>query len=437
MQRNVACNESRIDALLDGCLIASEKRELRVHLVDCRWCRDYLDYVRGLGRAEPDAETKQVLREAKSAGADSDETSIRLLNWMLTKPSSEWAAIVAAHYELRSLVVVRRLVDVIKGCERDLAVRALELATIACDIVTMIPDDSEATLRMRCEVWRKYSTAQYSRGDYPAALDAIRLAETYVGYWPDSDLETAVLRSASVPILRRLGKTAKAHEELAFALEVFRRYDAKSYLAEALYHDATLRFEANQFDDAEQLYMECAERYRFLKNAQMYAAAISSIAWCQAGRGDTKLAAETFNRAEVLYRHAGMRMDAFRITQARGRIALRAGLSDDGLSLLREAEIGFDRLGRGGDAIDVALEIVEALVALGDSWEEVIDRCRKLVPRAKAAGLSRQVATALSNLREAAREHDLSYAFIKKVRRFVRDAPAYPGVEFEANENLN
>ena len=129
-----------------------------------------------------------------------------------------------------------------------------------------------------------------------------------------------------------------------------------------------------------------------------------------------------FAQALSLYEALGLETEKIRTRWGLGRLLLGAGKVDEGIDRLREAKREFDSVGLTNEAAQVTLDIVEALLAGGDS-SEVTRLCAGLVESFVAAGMTGNALQALGYLREAVASGRADGALVADVRAYLAGAP--------------
>lgn len=436
LDRNGRCNDDRIADLVAGTLNPREIAEVTEHFAECFRCRRTHDHLLAASDVLIDPSLFvprgfDALRDYVDHARSEDDLALALLEELLSESADSWRAFVAADSRFRRVAVVRRILELTQVAYRSHPARALELARLAVDIVEMIPQDSPDVTRTCCVAWRKYANAASGLGDYMEAQRALDLADANIGFWPDRDREAATNNLARAIVCRYLGRYEQAALLLADAKAVFARYHDRKLYADAVYTEALLMYSSRDYGKARAIFAPLVEEMRALGDREMEAGLHYIIGHCHAHDGEADSAIRRWAMAKVLFERCGMHSDKARITQAIGRLRIRQGDIEGGLADLREAEEAFEEFAMRGDAIDVGLEIVEALHDDGDATDEIIERCQQLVPRAEAAGMARQSAVALAHLRRAARDGLLTADLIRHVRHFLSDVKFYPHLEFD------
>jgi tetratricopeptide (TPR) repeat protein len=433
------CDDDEIAALVAGTLPPDEVSRLSQHFTECARCRAIHDQLVDDDDALSDPSLfiprggVEALLEYIEKAQSEDDLALALLDELLSEPAESWRAFVAADPRFRRVAIVRRIIDLTQSAYRSHPARAMELARLAVDIAEMIPSDGMEATRTLCIAWRKYANAAAKLGDYLEAKRALDLADSNIGYWPDADREAATNNLARAIVYRYLARYEEAADLLATAKRVFRKYGDQKLYADSVYTEALLHYSINDYPKARSIFTPLVEQMRLAGDREMEAGLHFMIGHCHAHEGDEASAINCWARAKVLFDRCRMHSDKARMTQAIGRMRIRRGEIECGLADLREAEAAFEEFAMRGDAIDVGLEIVEALHDHGGSENagEIVERCRQLISRAEAAGLARQSAVAIAYLHKAAKDGELTADFVRHVRHFLADVKLYPNLEFD------
>lgn len=436
MTERKVCDADSVAAFAEGLLDRRAHAVIAQHLVACGACRMLLDILRGTevvgadsGRFAP-GHVADDLRTAQMKLRDADEEGVRLLPSLLSEGSESWRQIVATDDRFRTAGVVRAVAALADDYYRPLITRAVELYALAVDIAEMLRGSEEAD-RVAAMALRKWGVALTARGDCREGLRAINLADSHIGNWPDADAEMAGLNVARAFPLRLLGRVTEAQEQLLLAKEVAARFALNDLLANAIYAEAGIAYQAKAYAEARQLYDLAAKQMHLLGERQMEAAAENMVGQCFAQDNNVPAAVDRWAKAQTLFVRCGMHGDTVKISIGIARLKIKAGDVDDGLEILRQSVKEFSSLEMMREAIDTSLEVVENLMLYECDWDEVVDRCSSLIPLARAAGLAEQASVALAYLRRAATEKSADADYVRHVRQFINDSRAYPSVQFQ------
>jgi hypothetical protein len=146
-------------------------------------------------------------------------------------------------------------------------------------------------------------------------------------------------------------------------------------------------------------------------------------------RGKLAEASMYFHKALVIFREIGPDRERIKTDWGLARVVLHGGDRGEAIRRLRAVAAELERRSLLSDAALVKLDIVDALLALGQT-KQVVDLCSRLFNSFKDAGMITGALTAVAYMKEAAAAGTLRAASVNAVRTYLRRVDRQPDLVF-------
>jgi tetratricopeptide (TPR) repeat protein len=425
---------------------AHRRRTIEQESASCAVCRTSLDFfsvvtaedLADVELWEPDAawtDDDDPMRAYIERIAAEDEEADRLLAEMKLLESPMKTAWKDLPRDKRMLTggIVRRLVARANAVHLQEPLDALTFADGAISIAESLVDDAypwKAVFELRGAAWKERANALLVLGDYPPALDALVHADRSYRELsaPGLGLATVALLRASVFYEQgQLDEAAKSAEK---AERGFSLIGQEERCARALFLRASIHYEGGNIATALILFRQVLDRYEDTENIEWIGRSSYAIGNCEVDRGNLAEASLYFHKSLVIFRETGADRERVKTEWGLARVVLHGGNRIEAIRRLRAVASELERRSLLSDAALVRLDIVEALLALGEA-EEIAQLCGRLFRVFKKAGMITGALTAIAYLREAASAGRLTPSGVDAVRRYLRRAETQPQLLFE------
>ena len=408
------------------------REEISAHVVSCAECaaeveshHDVLEALRMAEMWDEPTAGASATREAVVAFtrrlAEEDAAAAALCDEILVGPASWWATRLRKAQGGRTAGMVRQLCERMRQFRDVSAVKALEACTLAVNIaheldVTAYPADFVVTLRG--QALRDQAFMLSYMGRFAEARKLCDAAERLFQQIPVPEYELARLHFVRAHIVGAgLDRFDEAVALARKSAETFRHFGDTSRYTAARVMEGAMLYTSGNVRAALDIWLDLQREAPpdGLARTQL----IHNIALCRRDLGDVVQAIDDFARCAAEFRLLGMDVEYAR---ARGNLAqalVIAGRPAEAVPVLREVWQSFESLEMLSDAGLAALELVEALLLIGQP-ETVPAICRDLVARFVAAGSTARAVTALSFLREAVALGQPKPSLVREVHSFLR-----------------
>jgi len=411
------------------------------HTAECATCRTTLDF---FAVAEDDlsdvdvwepvigSATHEALMSYAARIADEDSEAEELLKPLFDAPAK--AAWTNLHTQKRFLSggVARRLSAHAHSICLNEPLDALTFADAAISVAEMLPDDiypAKAIYELRGTAWKERANAQRFLGQYSEALDSLLRAERAYKHLISPSLglsSVALVRGYVLCDQQRLEEAAAMAERAEYG---FAHLGDEDRRMTALYLRAGIKFEARDISTAASLFRQVVSYAEAMNNSLWIARGSDALGKCEVHRGNLAEASMHFHKALTVFREIGSASDLLGTEWGIAKVLLQGGKHSEAIRRLRDLAAEFETRGMITDAALVRLDLVDALLALGQS-PQIVEVATRLFRVFTNAGMLTGALTAIAYLKEAAATGTLTSEAVQSVRSFLRRAERQPALLF-------
>ena len=429
-------DEATLADYLDAPDSFADRDGLERHLAACRRCRELLDELKELEAALQSGElwnaaealtrdTPESISALAAALRREEELAAQRLARIVDSPIMFRRANLAARAELHNAGAVRFLCTQSRALREKQPMHALTLADAAVALSDRLPGERyPATMiaDLRGGAWLERANALRYLGRFAEALDALDIAENAYARTPVATFSLALVQYLRSVIFFETERLDEATRLARGAARVFRQFGEDERFIHAKIVEGGVLFHRNRFAEALDLFMSLVSAAKSLGDAATIARLYGNIANCYLGLQRRSDACGYFAQALSLYEALGFETEKIRTRWSLGRLMVNAGSVAEGVGRLREAKREFESLALTNEAAQVTLDIVDALLATGDT-SEVARLCAGLVESFVAAGMTGNSLTALAYLREAVTTGRADRGLVEQVRAYLAGGP--------------
>lgn len=352
---------------------------------------------------------------------------------LLTSPTKTAFMNVLRDKRLLTGGVVRRLSAHAHEIYENEPLDAVTFADTAILIAEALPDDAypwKAVFELRGAAWKERANALRVAGEFPSALDALTHAERAYRNLrsPGFGLSSVALVRAGVLLEQDRLDDAAAWAEKAEA--GFAHLGQEERRMRAVFLRGSIQYEA----------AEIASAVKLFERVQEYGEAVSSLRWvgrasyaignCEVDRRNLGEASMQFHRALVIFREIGPDSERLATEWGLCRVVLHGGNRREAIRRLRTVAAEFEKRAMITLAALVRLDLVEALLALGET-KQIADTAGRLFRLFKDAGMMTGALTAIAYMEEAAMAGNLTATGVNAVRTYLRRSSSQPELVFQ------
>jgi len=420
--------------------VSTERRQaIEQECAVCSICRTSLDFfsvidledLAEVRLQEPEDQMRAYVERIAAEDREADELLAE--RKFLSSPMKAAFTDVQRDKQLLTGGVVRRLCAHANSIYEAEPLDALTFADTAIVIAEALPDTAypwEAVFELRGTAWKERANALMVLGKYPDALNALKSAERAYRHLqsPGFGLSTVSLVRASVFYEQGLLDEAVALAEKAE--HGFAHIGQEERRMRALFLRASIKYESRDLSNAIALFEQVLAHGEMANSAQWTARASYAIGSCEIYRGNLAEASLHFHRALMIFREIGPDRDRIATDYGLARILLHGGRREEAIQRLRTVAVEYEGRSMISDAALVRLDIVEVLLAAGQT-KQVVEIAARLFQIFKDAGMITSELTAIAYMKEAAAAGNLTALGVEAVRNHLRRAQRQPELEFE------
>lgn len=329
--------------------------------------------------------------------------------------------------------IVRRLIAHANKIHEDEPLEAVTFADTAILIAETLPENVypwSALFELRGAAWTERARALFVAGQFAAAFEALRHAERAYRQLrsPGFGLSSlALLRAGILCEQDRLDEAAAWAER---AESGFAHLGQDERRMRAVFLRGSITYEAGDISTVIKLFQQVLEYGEAVNSPRWIARASYAIGNCEVDRKNLGEASLHFHRALVIFREIGPDRERLATEWGLARVVLHGGDRIEAIRRLRSVAVELEKRSMVTDAALVRLDIVEALLAAGET-KQIADIATRLFLVFKNAGMITGALTAIAYMKEAAAAGKLTTEGVKAVRTYLRRSSRQPELAFE------
>jgi tetratricopeptide (TPR) repeat protein len=374
----------------------------------------------------------QALRAIAAQDAAEDQEATRLLGPMLLAPAALVWANLATKRRYQTGGVVRLLTNTAqRSCEQE-PLHALNYADLAIEVGRHLSEDrySGNTLAdLRGGAWKARANALRYLGEFNAALDALEQADREYRRLPHAGIGLAAVKYVRATVHRERDDFDLALREARESAEAFAHLGQTGRYIAARNVEGQILFATQRFAEARAVFQQVLAYGEDKADGAWIGRASLNLGNADLELGDHTVALEAFHRALTAFRALNLPTEAARAEWGIALVMLRHGRPSEGLRRLRAVRTVFRENNLTNDGALVTLDIIESLVASGNT-AEIVPLAADLIETFLASGKVSGALTAVAYLKEVAATHRLTSAAINHVRVFLSRAERRPNLVF-------
>ncbi|HYI12077.1 MAG TPA: tetratricopeptide repeat protein [Thermoanaerobaculia bacterium] len=267
------------------------------------------------------------------------------------------------------------------------------------------------------DLWRARATAFMVLGDYPVALAALDTAEAMVE-GPAEGFDRAFLTWGRANVYFQMGRYAEALPLIEAANRVYQQFGDELRELQTRIALGSIYFEQGDIERAMATFESLLDPLCQAGEDTSIARVLSNVACCYLAAGDPPKAETHAAKALRFFDRLGLDTEKIRTRWALGRVHLRRGDTEQGVSDLRVVAADFRSRGLEVDAASVELDIVEACIDQG-AYARAATIAANLATTFARAEARLDVVKALAHLRDAAEKMNATRDLVRTVKHLL------------------
>jgi tetratricopeptide (TPR) repeat protein len=432
-------------ALMPDELPAEEAKRIAAHLAECAACQQTADFfavsesvleaeLRDPATWEPvdGSATQRALAEYSELVAEEDREAAEMLASYVRNPVNAAWETLAVRRRFRTGGVVRGLLSAAVAVREDDPLAALTFADNAIAIAERLDDDrypSSAVDQLTANAWKECANAQMFLGRFADALRSLDSAERFHRRYRPNGLGLSSVALVRAGVFYEQGRLDEAMA-LAERAEVgFAHAGEERRRIDALFLRGGILFEAGRAAEALPLFQQIIDYGENVGNLSLIARGSYAKGDCEVALGNLGEASVYFRRALVLLREVGPDLDRLKTEWGIARVLLAGGKYAEAIRHLRDVSTQFEKRQMVTDAALVGLDIIEALLAVGQK-RRIVALAQHLFSVFTSAGKLTGALSAFAYLKEMAATDELKVRDLTEIRSFLRRAEVQPHLVF-------
>lgn len=387
------------------------------------------------GKRQPDPARMAEFAATARKLQQERETAAGVVTRLLSEtPYAEWPKL-GGREELRNSGALEKLGQEAVTRRHTNPLESLAIASLATAIADALPDDTYPPIvmaQLRAHAWKDRALVLCNIARYAEALDAASRAERVLAPFGTLAHDQAIVRLVRASMLQEIQRFDEALGYVRECKKVFVDHgDSRRYLICGVIEGNVL-LRMGHHREARDVYVALLPEATQSGDRESLASIHNNIGYSCVEIEDFATAESHLQQAIDLFTELNEPLRVARAELARGRLLVRGGQIDLGISLLRDVRERFVRRELVEEGGLCGLEIVEALLLRGTQLEAEL-LARRIINEFTAAQLSTRAITALGYLSDTIAARHASPATAKHVMRYIQSLRTEPDLEFEAS----
>jgi tetratricopeptide (TPR) repeat protein len=376
---------------------------------------------------------------ANSRPNESKPQSGRIDQLLQNTPPEHWPELVESP-ELRTYGAIEYLGRMFADMVARDARRALVLAELGISLSENLPETLYAPstiVQAKIYAWKDLGTVLRFLCRPQQSVEALLTAESHIFRHYGADVgagvlthDLAIIHFSLAVTYQELGRFTESRELLRSCKAIFREHVDDNRFILCVFAEGIMLQRLRNYREAREIYLLLLSSQRHIE-IESLAALHQAIGYCCTELEDFPEAEANLDEAVALNRTMGKPVEVLKIELGRGRLFIRRGDYALAIDHLRPIRREFLRSSMPEEAGIAGLEIVEALLSLGNT-AHAETLARKLVQEFTTAKLNTRAVTALGYLTEAIAAKTAKAPLVTQVREYIVSLRTAPERDFEA-----
>jgi tetratricopeptide (TPR) repeat protein len=401
------------------------------HLAECSACRQrFAANVVTFDAAARRNREREFSSTAARLERERDSAADVVSRYLRDTPPEEWSRL-AEMPDLRNNAALEQMSDEVRRRLHRKPREALAIANLSASIAESLPPSQYPAVvlaQLRATAWKDRASTLRYLARYDEAIEAADRGEEALAPFASLEYDRAIVRLVKGMILAQQERFDEAHAILSECRQMFREFGDTTRYVQAGMAEAGSLYEANQVDEARQLWLDLLPDARAEADVETQARIHNNVGYCEIRRDAYASANIHFSEAVAGFTDLGFTAEVARTERGAGLVLIARGQVTSGLSRLRDARRAFSTAGMVEDSGLSALNIAAVLIERGDRVaarsiaQEVIDEFTSV-------RMNQRAINALVELRDAIDVDDATaetvhtvHAVVESVRQEFHEA---------------
>ena len=387
------------------------------------------------GKRQPDpARVAEFAATARKLQQERETAASVVTRLLRETPYSEWPKL-GGREELQNSGALEKLGQEAVARRHSNPLESLAISALATTIADELPPSMYPPIvmaQLRAHAWKDRALVLCNVARYVEALDAAARAERILAPFGTLAHDRAIVRLVRASTLQEIQRYDDALGHVRQCKKVFIDHgDDRRHLICGVI-EGNILHRMGHHREARDVYIALLPQAVESSDRESLASIHNNIGYSCIEIEDFATAETHLQQAIALFTELDEPLRVARAELARGRMLLRRGQLDHGISLLRNVRERFLRRELVEEGGLCGLEVVEALLLRGTPLEAE-QLARRIIHEFTAAQLSSRAITALGYLSEAIAARHASPATAKHVLQYIQSLRTEPDLEFQAS----
>ncbi|HYI12559.1 MAG TPA: tetratricopeptide repeat protein [Thermoanaerobaculia bacterium] len=345
-------------------------------------------------------------------------------------PRSDWCRL-TERPELHNFGVIERIGKLFTDALGRDPQYALALAELAASLAEAIPDTAyplPIPAQIRAYALKDLGKVLSALCRHSESVEALEKAAFLISEYFTLTYDVAIVRFNLAVSYQEVERYSEAFKLLTECKEVFRLYKNTHLLVICGIAEGVLRQRLRRYREARETYLLLLASNPGMEKESL-AALHQAIGFCSIELSDFDDAEANLRHAILLNEELGQPIEVLKSQAGIGRLLIRKGLIDAGISHFRPVRRGFLKASIPEEAGLSALEIIEGMLRQGKA-AQAETLARMVIAEFTSAGLNTRAITALGYLTEAIATKQATTKLVTDVREYILSLRTTPEREF-------
>ncbi|HYI09163.1 MAG TPA: tetratricopeptide repeat protein [Thermoanaerobaculia bacterium] len=345
-------------------------------------------------------------------------------------PIESWPAL-SGHPDLQTWGAMTRIGRIFTDTLNRDPRHALDLAELGVSLAEAMPDAAYPVpipAQIRAYAWKDLGKVFSALCRYQESVDALERAESLISNYLTLAYDRAIVRFTLAATYQEVGRYADAFKLLTECKEIFRLYEDTRLLVMSRIAEGVLLQRLRRYREARETYLLLLASTPDMEKDSR-AALHLVIGFCSIELADFDDAESNLKQAIKMNQDLGQPIEVLKSQAGIGRLMIRRGRTDQGISHLRPVRRGFLQSSMPEEAGICALDIIVGMLQRGNA-SQAETLARMVVNEFTSAKLNTRAITALGYLTEALAAKKATTRLVTDVREYILSLRTRPEREF-------
>jgi tetratricopeptide (TPR) repeat protein len=340
-------------------------------------------------------------------------------------------AVLAQNRNLQTSGALERLSAIVVDSSTRDPQYALAVAQLAVTIAEALPRTAYPPVTMaqlRGSAWKDLGNTFRKLARYDEGVRALKNAEAAIVDCAGLGHDLAVIKFVLAVALQEMDRFDESLALLAESKAIFNEYSDVARSVRCGIAEGVLLQRLRKYREAREIYLVLLSSTP-ASETESVAALHQAIGFCSVELGDYLTAQANLDTARDLNQQLGRPIELMKIDLGRGRLLNRNCRFQEAIDLLRPVRRQFLSHGMSEEAGLCGLEVVDAMLSLGNA-SQAENLTRRIIDEFTKAGLNTRAITALGYLTEAIASRNVPPKLVGQVSEYIISLQTKPERDF-------